>query len=327
MQMPPFKCSRLVMTKKTLRPSLPKNPFTKGLEKSSLIFCEDLPLHALVQPDQGDQLPETAVQALTESRLSYVVGRLETREPLFAISFFDPIASVVPSRQALEEGINFCLFEAHMELLKLGTKSLQKYEETSLLEWIIQRFVAWSKLYSQYCQEYGHDLADIIFDNRFHFPAVRKVAERFLAKGIHTSTILGGLPDRETFNQLSSRLVCQKVGDGEWSTKPHGNRTVEITLSLSVNPNPQSWFLSLSNLQELARSTRSVSATAFGHAGKVKIGSETDELFADQVFFYGLRGADMVTIAKGLATYLCLKDIENWVAQNGSLVQQHLNGG
>ncbi|MCX6141821.1 MAG: hypothetical protein NTZ35_01240 [Ignavibacteriales bacterium] len=315
------------MRKKTLPTRLPRNPFTKTLEQANLTVCEDLPLDSVFEAEPDEHLSSDVLQALSEVKLEFVVGALDSREALFAITFINPMAVFDSHTHSVEQAVNYCFHQTHLELLRIGTEFLQPFERVSLLEWVIQRYVAWKTEYSKYCEQYGYDLADIIFDHRYHFPAVRIVAGRLLQLGVDTSSIFGGLPDRELSMMDSPAFICEKVGEGEWSTEPDGNRAIELTLMLASVPDDKKRPYNRLELDEVTRSKQTVTVTVFGSAGEVNIESEIGIIQANQTFFYGLRGADMATIARGLATYLCLKQIESWLVHSATPTRHDSNGG
>lgn len=279
------------------------------------MVCESIRLSSVVDLSPEEEAPPEIAHALIESKIDYVIGTANTREPLFSIIFVDPAVTLGVASAPKEDAVNSCFMESGIELLRIGTEFLENYERASLLEWVVQRFLAWQEHSEKYYHEYGYDLADIIFNHRFHFPAVRKVAERLFEKEIHTTSFSGGLPDREESQDITPRYFCRTYGESEYSKEPYGNRTVEITVGLFRVRDPVKSPFDLSNLQELTRSTHSVTVTAFGDAGKIP--AKQQPFVANYAFFYGLAGADMVTIAKGLTTYLCLKEIEKWIGQHG----------
>jgi very-short-patch-repair endonuclease len=168
-------------------------------------------------------------QTLHNASLDFVVYDQESI-PQFAVEFDGPCHEYEQKRKGDIRKNRLCGM-AGLRLLRIGDNFLTEYEKTSLLEYLVGRFVDWRKDYDEVCQEES-DIAEhlaatgaseeeydrmrdpqIMWDLMHPFPASLKIAEALYSNyGVVSSHI-----DPEVYVKVTSRpqfLIFERCNMG-----------------------------------------------------------------------------------------------------------------
>ncbi len=163
-------------------------------------FCvyPELALDKVLDRD-GESLSRLERKTLTHSSFDFVVYNNESL-PEFAVEFDGPHHRSDERQKQSDTRKNLLCAKARFPLLRIGDEFLTEYEKTSLLEYVIRRFVDWRNDAAQISQEES-DIADylarkganeeefeqmrdpqIMWDLFHPFPASVEIAETLFSK-------------------------------------------------------------------------------------------------------------------------------------------------
>jgi hypothetical protein len=98
--------------------------------------------------DEDEVLSKPERNTLSSSSFDNVIYNAESW-PEFAVEFDGPHHHQDAKQRASDIRKNLLCQQARFPLLRIGDEFLTEYEKTTLLEYLIQRFVAWKKDQSQ----------------------------------------------------------------------------------------------------------------------------------------------------------------------------------
>jgi len=94
-----------------------------------------------LEPESGEVLSAADQNSLLTSHFDFVVGDRRTQRPVFAVEFDGPLHEVGPQRTRDIRKNRLCAAAA-FPLLRIGYAALERYEQLTVLEFMLQRFVA-----------------------------------------------------------------------------------------------------------------------------------------------------------------------------------------
>jgi|SRR6185503_18062085 len=121
---------------------------TAGILRRALLqdrefpVCPELPLNKVIEEERGDDISKNERNTLNTASLDFVVYNRASL-PQFAIEFDGPSHVMYEKKQQGDARKNRLCGLAGLPLLRIGDAFLNEYEKTSLLEFLIGRFVAW----------------------------------------------------------------------------------------------------------------------------------------------------------------------------------------
>jgi hypothetical protein len=201
----------------------------KALAGTGFYICQELPLNKVLDCD-GEILKRQERETLKHSSFDFVIFNNES-QPEFAVEFDGPHHCVDEKQQLSDARKNSLCSKARLPLLRLDDEFLSEYEKTSLLEYVIRRFVAWRNDAAEVSQEEA-DIADhlakrgageeeyeqmrdpqIMWDLFHPFPASTEIAEAVFSN----QKIVSSWIDAEVYCQALTRpelLLFEPNGTG-----------------------------------------------------------------------------------------------------------------
>jgi very-short-patch-repair endonuclease len=218
-----------------------------GLQGTGFRVYPELMLSKVLDIDR-EPLSKKERQTLNRGSFDFVVYN-EDSHPEFAVEFDGPHHQIEEDKKQSDVRKNLLCFKAGLPLLRISDEFLTKYEKTSLLEYVVIRFVAWRNerdKISQEESEIAEYLAErgaseeeyeqmrdpqIMWDLAHPFPASIEISERLYSTyGIVSSHI-----DSEVYERAYSQLqflLFQRNGMG---SKPIGLDHYSIERSYELN--------------------------------------------------------------------------------------------
>src|SRR5262249_36754959 len=98
----------------------------------------------VLEPESGDELLPGDQRFLLMSHFDFVVVDRRTQLPVFAVEFDGPLHELSPQELRDIRKNRLCA-AVDFPLLRIGYATLERYEQLSVLEFMLQRFVAWQR--------------------------------------------------------------------------------------------------------------------------------------------------------------------------------------
>lgn len=125
-----------------------------ALRETGYTVRPELALNKVLVIDEDEVLSKPERNTLNSSSFDNVIYS-EDSWPEFAVEFDDPHHHEDPKQRASDIRKNLLCQKARFPLLRIGDEFLTEYERTSLLEYLIQRFIAWKKDRGQISEAQG----------------------------------------------------------------------------------------------------------------------------------------------------------------------------
>src|SRR5215470_6727338 len=114
------------------------------LRGTAFRVCPKMRLADVLEPESGDVLLPGEQRFRLMSHFDFVVGDRRTQQPVFAVEFDGPLHGF-PPQEFRDIRKNRLCAAAEFPLLRIGCATLERYEQLSVLEFMLQRFVAWQR--------------------------------------------------------------------------------------------------------------------------------------------------------------------------------------
>lgn len=286
------------------------------LQDTEFFPYPELPLNKVIEEEKGDDISKKEKATLNAASFDFVVYNRASL-PQFAIEFDGPCHATDEKKQQSDARKNRLCGLAGLPLLRIDDAFLNEYEKTSLLEYVIGRFLAWSSgddcLPSEGSRqaereihppddsqepEYEDD-PSIMFDLGHPFPASIEVAKRlYSAYGIVTSETEG-----DDYDYATSRPSFLMFSHHTGGFKPIGDhhRVVERGYELRTYTRQTSGKCSSEQLHTLNET--------FRYQWQLPT---TDH----RIVFHGIPGTSMWELAEHLCDLRALSRLEKWAQLN-----------
>lgn len=147
------------------------------LLKAGFRVHPELALSRVLDSD-GESLSKPERNTLNSASFDFVVYNQDSF-PEFAVEFDGPDHQTQEEKKQSDARKNLLCFRAGLPLLRINDQFLTEYEMTSLLEYIVRRFVDWRNEWDRLEEQYGSmDDPTIMWDLEHPFPASLEIAER-----------------------------------------------------------------------------------------------------------------------------------------------------
>lgn len=286
------------------------------LQDSEFLAYPELPLNKVIEAEKGDDISKKEQGTLNKASLDFVVYNRASL-PQFAIEFDGPSHETYEKKQQIDARKNRLCGLAGLPLLRIGDAFLNEYEKTSLLEFVISRFVAWSSVNERLPNEADdqaereihrpgdlqeaeyEDDPSIVFDLGHPFPASIEVANRlYTTYGIVTSDMGGD--DYHYATSQPSFLMFSRDSGGD---KPIGDHHRKVNRGY-----------------EPRRFTRENSGKCSSdqlHTLNETVTYQWQLPTTDhRVLFLGIPGTSMWELAEHFCDFLALCRLEEWAQLN-----------
>ena len=124
----------------------------RALEGTSYRIFAQLPLRRVIQREKGDKLSKADKRFLASSELDFVVYNEESL-PELAVEFDGPSHETYEGQQARDIRKNRLCQRAGLRLIRIADVHLEEHDKTTLLEYMITRFVSWQAERDQILEE------------------------------------------------------------------------------------------------------------------------------------------------------------------------------
>ena len=207
----------------------------RGLKDTPYRTLMKVRLHDVIDEEREDKLSSREKQLLWTAHLDFVVLKKKSAESVFAIEFDGP--HHLTDEKTIERDTikNRLCMKAELPLLRIGYTEIKEHDQMTLLEFMVQRFIAWQKEEKEILQEINEFIASLTpeefeqmteggmldpsidptvkFDFRHPFLAILRVARRLYAHfGIfttHTEASLHGI-----YSRTQLPIVCYTMPVG-----------------------------------------------------------------------------------------------------------------
>jgi len=289
----------------------------------------ELALNKVLQIDEDEVLSKPERNTLSSSSFDNVIYNAESW-PEFAVEFDGPHHHQDAKQRASDIRKNLLCQKARFLLLRIGDEFLTEYEKTTLLEYLIQRFVAWKKDQSQISaaqEEIGSYLAArgateldyeslddplIMWDLLHPFPGSTEIAQALYTKyGVVTSHI-----DPEVYEEAVSQaeyLFFQMEGSG---AAPIGlyhysaERRFGLRKMRRQALGRYDWEPMHSVTAAVSYQWRLPTADLFAPV------TNSNGIFEETVHGQQLPGISMQEVAEHFCDFLALRQLKAWADQN-----------
>jgi Protein of unknown function (DUF2726) len=299
------------------------------LRETGYTVRPELALNKVLQIDEHEVLSKPERNTLNSSSFDNVVYN-EDSWPEFAVEFDGPHHHQDPKQRASDIRKNLLCQKAGFPLLRIGDEFLTEYERTSLLEYLIQRFVAWKKDHSQISeaqQEIGNYLAAkgaaeveykgmddplIMWDLLHPFPGSIEIAKSLYAKyGVVTSHI-----DPDVYEQAISQAEylfspMESSGAAPIGLYHYGaERTFGLRKMWRQASGRYDWEPMHSVTAAVSYQWRLPTVDLFTPASKLSA------ILGETVHGQQLPGVSMQEVAEHFCDFLALRQLKAWAEQN-----------
>jgi len=288
----------------------------RALEKRGYRVCPSVRVSDVIDYEYGEAT-EVERDLLRKMHFDFVVTLGDPPLPQFVVEFDGPQHFDDDAQARLDAVKNRFCRDASLDLLRISSQELQPREQVSLLDWVLERWVAWREEYPGSLQEDWED-PTVVFDARHPYPAVLTMSARLLRLGVITLYARDRDIARLTTRNMRSVLVrCEKVGsafvpEDEWQTVEHRLAVLPWARQSLQTP-----------IYETAARARVRWALPAGWNAREQLriaDGNQDDLEAaitraQNLAWSELPGTSGVALAEGLAEYLALRDVENWALQ------------
>jgi len=299
----------------------------KVLEGTGFYIHPEMQLKKVIELEDRETLSIKDKKTFNTAFFDFVVYNKESL-PEFVIEFDGPHHLTNRKKREADIRKNRLCSLATLPLFRIDDSLLTKYEEISLLGYIVARFVAWrneSISISREIEErlsYARSPSDVdyydpwndptfIFDIKHPFPASTEVAERlFNNYGIVTDQI-----DDETYHCATSQYPYLEFHRDQMGAGPISNyaRRVEHSYRLAKNFQDSSGKYDSEKLHKLSiRVDYKWGHPTYDHTDR----NPVDKI--PSILFQGIPGTSMSELSDHLCDFLALREIEKW-AQNSLL--------
>ena len=117
------------------------------LRGTAFRVCPKMRLADVLEPESGDVLLPGEQRFRLMSHFDFVVADRRTHQPVFAVEFDGPLHEVPPQPRRDIRKNRLCK-AGNFPLLRIGDAALEAYEQRTVLEFMLQRFVAWQQEHS-----------------------------------------------------------------------------------------------------------------------------------------------------------------------------------
>ncbi|MEK6300417.1 MAG: DUF2726 domain-containing protein [Acidobacteriota bacterium] len=289
----------------------------RALQQDTEFFIyPELPLNKVIEAEKGDDISKKEVGTLNTASFDFTIYN-RASFPQFAIEFDGPPHVTYEKKRQTDIRKNRLCGLAGLPLLRIGDAFLNEYEKTSLLEYVIGRFVAWSS--GDDCLPRGggdqverdihapdhsqeteyEDDPSIMFDLGHPFPASIEVAKRlYRAYGIVTSET-----DGDDYDYAMSRPSFLMFSHYSGGSNPIGDhhRKVERGYELRTYTRQTSGKCSSEQLHTLNETVM--------YQWQLPT---TDH----RIVFHGIPGTSMWELAEHLCDFRALCRLEKWAPLN-----------
>ena len=322
--------------------------FDKSLKDTPYRVSIKIRLIDVIGPDKDERLSSEENNFLRTAHFDFVVfGKKNYFQPVFAVEFDGP-HHLTDENQIKRDIIkNRLCMRAKLPLLRVGHRAIEEQDQITLLEFMLERFIAWQregKKIHQAVQEYLNTLESeefqsltespvldpsidptVIFDFSHPFPGIIKVVERLYANfGIFTTHMMSFRPG-SIYCRTKSPLVCYTMPLRE----DLGGHNIKQTYSYTV-------FKETERLKNLSWSEGKLTTPGINvmFEGTVDFSMQwtlpvvEDYKEPESGFEYFLRkgkfpynfsdipGIHIPDIASWFCEYLTLREVEKWAHNN-----------
>lgn len=293
----------------------------------------------------SQELREDDWHCFRTMHFDFVVTQGDDLTPQFVVEFDGPHHKSDSTAERLDAVKNKFCMDAGLPILRISSQELESHEHVSVLGWIVERWAAarleypaivremqerW-ELLAEDCpvaaetEEFYDRLFDcdpsVWFDLRHPYPARLTITHRLRRLGIAGPDMIPR--EAAEANRAGRRIWAQwmPVGGGDGPDPPFSLEWRATTRRIEVIPweIPETWS-ERRTLFSSAHTVRTRCALPVGWNAPdflrdlVDSDPSTEPLIAP--FWYTeLPGAPRSEIARGLAEYLALRDIEQWASQ------------
>lgn len=295
----------------------------------------------VLKPEQDERLSGDEANLLLMGHFDFVVYDRRSLQPVFAVEFDGPYHQ---EEHQVKRDVNknrLCML-ANLPLFRIGYAELEEHDQITLLEFMIQRFIAWEREHARiesHIESYVASLDPVefesltegrgldpsidpgfLFDINHPFPGILKAARRLVSRfGILSSY----LPiDFESKLNLGSRpLRCHVMA---WKTEYPGHNVLQESCYALFRDDPairnRRWVngsLATSDREVLCEGNVTFSMQWTLPVVKDYNPNESGfEYFQRRrqmpYSFAGLPGVHIPNITEWFSEYLALQEIEKW---------------
>ena len=192
------------------------------------VFAQ-LPLRKVIQREKGEELSKRDRAFLDSSELDFVVYN-EDSFPQLAIEFDGPAHETYEDQKTSDIRKNRLCQQAGLPLLRIGDIHLEEHDKTTLLEYILLRFVAWMDEKDEILAEVNEYIATLTTER------LKELTEGgFLDPEIDPTFLFDLRHPFPATAQLASQLysdfgiVSPHLDMGSWHQARDGSQILELT--------------------------------------------------------------------------------------------------
>jgi len=289
---------------------------------------------------------------IRKMHFDFVVTKGDRLTPHFVVEFDGPSHSEESNQARLDAVKNKFCHDAGLVMLRISSQELDPQEEVSLLDWLLERWVAWEHELpgirgeiEDFINEVGPDcpavrdsietgIADpsidptFIFDLRHPYPAVLTIVHRLHRMGIITHRATQSVIDRITARGKAGRVATCVASELAW--RPEADEWYVQSYQAFVQTSTPEAPSAFSGGEALYRTTQHVRcrwALPIGWNAREALGP--DPLPGDTKAYLDwvrrrvehlwpshLPGTTPKELSEGLAEYLVLRDVESWAQRD-----------
>lgn len=319
---------------------------TRALEKAGYRVHPAVSVSRVIEADWRG-FDDERRDAFRTREFGFVITQRDELTPQFVVEFDGPHVTPDSTAARLDAVINEFCMEAGLPILRVSSQELESHEHVSLLAWIVERWVAFRREYRgivEEMQERWHLLADVSpvspdteefddrlvdcdpsieFDFRHPYPALLTVTHRLRRLGVAGPDVM---PDEMADTTRAGRRIWAQwipVGGGHGPDALLGSgwqattRRVEVMSPWGVSESRRERRTFFGTAQTVRmRSFLPVGWNAPEFVTGLRDADQSCQPLVDRSFTAGLPGASPWDIARGLADYLALRDVERWASEH-----------
>ncbi len=315
----------------------------RALEKAGYRVNRAVRVSTVIEADWR-RLEDLRKDAFRTMQFGFVITQGDDLTPQFVVEFAGPDPDSTAAH--IDALINEFCMEAGLPILRISSQELESHEHVSVLAWIVERWVAFRREYpgivremqqrwqllaeesavAPETEEFDDRLVDcdpsVWFDLRHPYPALLTVSHRLRRLGVAGPDMT---PQQVAKTTRAGRKIWAQwipVGGGdapdplfslEWRAT---TRRVEVIPWEIWDTWPERCTLFKSASTVRMRCALPVGWNAADSLSDLIAGDPGAEPLVVRFWLSELPGASRWDIARGLAEYLALRDVERWASQH-----------
>lgn len=295
------------------------------------------------------ELPETDRHCFRTMHFDFVITQGNDLTPQFVLEFDGPHHKPNSTAERLDAVKNRFCMDAGLPILRISSQDLRSHERVPVLAWIVERWAAARREYPSIVkemQEKWESLAEdrpvapdteefedrlvecdpsVWFDLRHPYPALLTISHRLRRLGVAGPDMLPREADeaRRTGRRIWAQWVPAGLGDGpdppsslEWRST---TRRIEVIPWEMGETWPERRTLFRSAHTVRMRCALPVGWHAPDFLRNLVASNPSAEPLIAPFWYTELPGAPRYEIARGLAEYLALRDVERWASEHSAM--------